>query len=261
MTIVHRLRARTAVLCAAVLGAVLLSLSLAPPANAAPAYRFWGYFQLKGDTWSFAQKGADQTKPADGAVEGWRYALAAQTDTRTPRDAPTFGEICAGTKAKKGTKRVGLVLDFGRPADAGSGAGKRPAQAGKACAQVPTDATGAEVLAAATGKVRVEKGMTCAILDWPAKGCGGQVKDVPAAAKAKDKPIQITAQLGTSEGPTGTSSPSGAAAAKQADQGEKGDGEEETSPLPFVLAGGAIVLLLGAAAVVAKRRRQDVDAA
>lgn len=259
MTIAHRLAARTAVVIAALIGAVMLSLSIAPPASAAPAHRFWGYFQLKDGSWEFAQKGADQVKPADGSVEGWRFALAGQTDTRTPRDTVTFKEICQDTKAKSGTKRVGVVLDFGRTADAESG---KPPQPTKACAQVPTGATGAEVLAK-VAPVRAEKGMTCGILNWPAKGCGGEVKEVPAAAKAKDKPVQITAQLGSS-GATPTDDAK--AAAKQQpnadeEEGEEGEEEEGSSAPVFIGVGVVIVLILGASTLIAKRRRKDVESA
>lgn len=261
MPIPHRLAARTAVVIAALIGAVMLSLSIAPPASAAPSHRFWGYFQLKGSSWEFAQKGADQMKPADGSVEGWRFALAGQTDTRTPRDTVTFKEICQDTKAKEGTKRVGVVLDFGRTADAESG---KPPQPTMACAQVPTAATGAEVLAK-VAPVRAEKGMTCGILNWPAKGCGGEVKDVPAAAKAKDKPVQITAQLGSS----GASPTDPQAAAKQqpnadeeeGEEGEEGEEEEGSSAPVFIGVGVVIVLILGASTLVAKRRRKDIESA
>lgn len=258
MTIAHRLTARTAAVIAVLIGAALLALSLAPSANAAAAYRFWGYFQQKGDSWSFAQKGADQVKPADGSVEGWRFALAGQTDTRAPRDMVTFKEICADTPAKDGTKRVGVVIDFGRAADAESGKPPKPVAH---CAQVPTKATGAQVLADVTD-VRTGKGMTCGIGGWPAKGCGGEVKEVPAAAKAKDGKVDIAvAQQNPASDTAASATPAAGDEPAEGEEGEEGEEEEEEegSPVPFVIAGVVIVVLLGAAAMIAKRRRTDVE--
>ena len=62
------------VVLAAVVAACLSALTLAP-AHAA-AYRYWGFYQLTGGTWAYAQKGPDQTVPKDGAVDGWRFAVA-----------------------------------------------------------------------------------------------------------------------------------------------------------------------------------------
>ncbi|WP_018156212.1 SCO2322 family protein [Demetria terragena] len=234
MTIVHRVATRTAAAFAAFLGAMLFALSVAPTADAASAYRFWGYFQLKDGAWAFSTKGPDQVKPADGSVEGWRYALAGPTDSRAPRDTVSFKEACAGTPAKEGTKRVGVVIDYGRTADAESGTPPKPVAE---CAQVPAAANGSQVLAAVTDAVRVEKGLTCGVDDWPAKGCGGEVKTVPAAAKAKDKPVSITAP-----------------AAKETD--------EDSSSAPILIGGGVVlVLLLGGGAAVAMRRRQSAESA
>src|SRR5690242_13169147 len=65
-------RAPFRVLLATVVAACRSVLTLAP-AQAA-AYRYWGFYQLTGTTWAFAQKGPDQTVPKDGAVDGWRFA-------------------------------------------------------------------------------------------------------------------------------------------------------------------------------------------
>lgn len=186
MSIVRRTPVR--VLLAAVVAACLSALTLAP-AQAA-AYRYWGFFQLEKGAWTFAQKGPDQTTPKDGTVEGWRFAVADESSTRYPRAVLTFDQLCGTTPAQAGKKRVGLVLDFGRPADAPEGA--TPPQPRALCAVVAADATSAAVLATA-GDVRAEKGLVCAVAGYPASDCGGAVKEVSPEAKAKDQPITIAA--------------------------------------------------------------------
>ena len=177
----------------------LLLAVMLPGAADAAAYRYWGYFQLSGDTWQFAPKGPDQTKPADGSVEGWRHAVGEEGSTRTPRVKVTFDDICGDTKAKSGEKRVAVVIDYGRVADTENGE-KPPAPVGE-CAQVPTAATGAEVLAD-VADVRSEQALVCAIDEFPATGCGGEVKKVSAAAKAPDEPVELkTDQASTSSAP------------------------------------------------------------
>jgi LPXTG-motif cell wall-anchored protein len=173
---------------------ILVAMSgvvVAGPAQAA-AYRFWGYFQLTDGAWAFALKGPAQIVPKDGAVEGWRFAVADESSTRTPRAKPAFDALCAGTTAKAGTKRVGLVLDYGRPADGADGAkGAQPPAARATCVAVPTKATGADVLLAGGAKLRLDKALTCGIDGWPATGCGEAVAKVPAAAASPDTAITI----------------------------------------------------------------------
>lgn len=171
--------------------AALTALVAAPQAQAS-AYRYWGYFQLTDGAWAFAQKGPEQTVPKDGSVEGWRFAVADQSSTRTPRVTPTFDQLCAGTTTTSGHKLVGLVVDFGRPADSSDGA-TPPAARGE-CVSVPQDATGSAVLAAAGLTLRVDKGLMCGIDNWPASGCGDPVAQVPAAAQSPDTSITLPAR-------------------------------------------------------------------
>src|SRR3954468_21308809 len=114
----------------------LAALVSASPAHA-DAYRYWGYYQLTDGSWAFAQKGPAETTPADGSVEGWRFAVADESSTRTPRVVPTFESLCGSTDKQSGNKLVGLVVDFGRPADGPGGASAPPAPIGQ-CASVPT---------------------------------------------------------------------------------------------------------------------------
>ena len=227
---------------AAVLGVALPSL-LAPAGTAhAASYRFWGYYQLTGSSWAFAQKGPAETTPKDGAVEGWRFAVSDETTPALPRATPTFAALCGGTAAKAGSKRVGVVIDSGRPADAEGGATPPAPQA--ACAVVDTKASGAEVLAT-VASVRVDKGLTCAINGYPATGCGAEVKQVPAAAKAADTPVTIPA--GATAAPS--ASPRRGPAGEPRDQRRR-PGRSGVSAATWA----GIIIVLALVAVVAPRR-------
>ncbi|MCZ4125300.1 SCO2322 family protein [Streptomyces sp. H39-S7] len=213
------------------LGALLAVCAL--PAHAA-SYRYWSFWQRSGDAWTYAQTGPALDRPADGTVEGWRFAASAEAqDASKPRDVPgatTFGAICAGTPPKGGTKRVALVLDFGTAADAGGGAA--PPAPRTACAQVPGDATGADALAAVAKPLRYNSaGMVCAVAGYPRTGCGEPVAGTTRATDASKTP----------------------APQASGDSGGDGDGG---GPSVGVFAGIAAVLALGGAALWQARRRR-----
>lgn len=155
-------------------------------ANAASAYRYWSYFHASGTTWEYYPKGPAETKPADGSVEGWRFAV--QTDPRAPRATVTFDDVCGDTKAASGKKRVAVVIDYGRAADSAGGA-EPPAPVAK-CASVPAAATGQEVLVA-VADLRQDKGLICGIDGYPATGCGDEVKQPSAEVAAADTPVTL----------------------------------------------------------------------
>lgn len=185
LNVLRRLAASLAVLAAVLIG-------LAGPAAAA-AYRYWGYYQLTDGAWAFATKGADQMTPKDGSVEGWRFAVAGESDTRFPRATLSFADICGSTPAQDGMKRVGVIIDYGREADAESGTPPAPRAA---CAVVDQAASGAQTLAA-VATARADKGLICGLDNWPAAGCGDEVKTPSEAAKADDTPIVIAAPAAT----------------------------------------------------------------
>ena len=113
-------------------------------------------------TSSPAAPGRSRTKgPADTTPQGRRRrGLALRRRRREhpalprgpPRPSP---DICGATPAKAGSKRVGVVIDAGRPADAETGA-TPPAPVAQ-CAVVDARASGAEVLSA-VASVRVGQG-------------------------------------------------------------------------------------------------------
>ena len=226
----HPARPAALLTLVALVAALFTALAPAGAAHAA-AYRYWGYFHLQSGTWAFAQTGPAQFTPKDGAVEGWRFAVGDESSTRLPRATPSFEDVCGATPAVAGKKRVGLVLDYGRPADAETGTPPAPAAR---CAVVDQKATGAEALAAVAG-VRADKGMTCAIDSWPASGCGGEVKQVSAAAKAADTPVTI-------------------AAAKKADAPTPAKADQGTSTSTLVLIGVVVLAALAVGAVALRRR-------
>src|SRR6478735_7464317 len=241
-------RAPVRVVLAAVVAACLSALTLTP-AHAA-AYRYWGFYQLTGGAWTYAQKGPDQTVPKDGAVDGWRFAVADESSTRYPRAVLTFDQVCGSTPAEAGKKRVGLVVDFGRPADAADGA--TPPEPKALCAVVATDATSAAVLAVA-GDVRTEKGLVCGVDGYPTSDCGGAVKEVTPEAKAADQPVTIAAPAATPSVSASTPAASGTDVAAAPTSGTSGG-----TVAAYVIAGLVLLALIGYLLMRSRSRaRQD----
>jgi hypothetical protein len=222
------LRAAVIVILATLAGGIAVA-----PAQAA-SYRYWGYFHLTKGAWAFAQTGAAQNTPANGAVEGWRFAVADESSIRAPRATPTFAALCTGTAAKVGTKRVALVIDFGRPADSADGV--TPPAPKASCVTVPAKATGADILVAGGATLRVSKALDCAIDGWPATGCGDPVANVSAAAASADTKITIASPKANAASPTSQSSTG--------------------SPM-LILGGAGALVLVGALGFAAWRRGSD----
>ncbi|MGY0023642.1 SCO2322 family protein [Streptomyces sp. cg35] len=197
----------------------LLGFTVAP-AQAA-GYRYWSFWERDGRSWTYASTGPSATTPSDGDVQGFRFAVSADSkDATQPRGTADFDAICAGTPAKDGVKRVALVIDFGTAQDAPGG--ETPPKPRTACARVAQDATSADALASVAKPLRYDSNaLLCAISGYPGTGCGEQV----------------TKKYGTTQEPAPkTSSGSG--------------------PSVGVIAGVAVVALLGVGAIwQAKRRR------
>ncbi|PID96277.1 MAG: hypothetical protein CSA84_05555 [Actinomycetales bacterium] len=204
----------------------VFALFLGPlPSATAAVYQYWSYWQVVDGAWAFATTGPAEAVPADGAIDGWRFTVADSSGARTPRALPAFDDLCGDTPAKDGTKRVGVVLDFGRIVD-GDGTTQPPDPIGT-CAQVAPEATGAEVLADAAASTRIEGGLVCAISDYPASGCGGEVPALTAEQQAPDTEVTLTP--GTT--PTETPAPTTAApdGADSPDSTGSSDGTSDTS--------------------------------
>lgn len=225
-------------------GAVLLAgtvTGLAAGPAQAQEYRYWSFWDGKGSSWAYATEGPASQRPADGAVEGFRFTVGADSaGAGKPRPAADFDAICRDTPAKDGRKRIGIVLDFGTAADAP--AGERPPAARSECAQVPEDASAGEALAAVARPLRYDaNALLCAIAGYPKAGCAEAVNGSKDGTKGRAK------------GSASSAAPSAGAAQDRADGG---GGSGDGGPSAGLLGGAAAVVALGAAAVWQARRRR-----
>ncbi len=157
------------------LTALLLALTANSQAQAA-GYRYWSFWDRTGTHWTYATQGPSTARPDDGDVQGFRFAVSADSaDAKQPRDpAPDFATICANSPAAEGKKRVALVIDFGTTSDAPSA--ETPPARRTACAVVAPDATTAEALATVAKPLRYDtNALLCAIEGYPEQGCGEQI--------------------------------------------------------------------------------------
>ncbi|MFF9025845.1 SCO2322 family protein [Streptomyces eurythermus] len=214
---------------APVLVAALLLLVCAGRAGAT-GYRYWSFWERTDGHWTYATQGPASVRPDDGTVQGFRFTVGADAaDAGRPRGTADFGTICADTPAKAGSKRVGLVLDFGTPADAPSG--EAPPERRAVCARVPSDASSADALAAVAGPLRYDtNALLCAIAGYPHKGCGEQVS--------------------TDREPT---------AGPESGSPESGSPESGSGPSLGLPIGVGVVALLAGAAIWQSRRRRNAS--
>ncbi|MFD3525360.1 SCO2322 family protein [Streptomyces sp. NPDC058653] len=215
---------------AGTLVAVLVAFTgaLAVPGTAhAAGYRYWSFWENDGGSWTYATQGPATARPADGTVDGYRFAVSADSqDAAKPREAPDFAAVCGSTPAKPGSKRVAVVVDPGTDADAPDGE-TPPAPLAK-CARVATDATSADALAAVAKPLRYSsEALLCGISGYPESGCGEQI--------SPDAPPSPSPTASTS-----TSTPH----------------EEDDPPTLGILAGAAAVLTLATAATWQAHRRR-----
>ncbi len=218
---------------AAVLAALFATIAALGTWGAAPAeatsYRFWTYWLGGDNDWSFSSQGASR-RPADGTVDGWRFAISeASSSTIPPRHSSSFSRICGSTDPVEGSKRVGLVVDFGTTSDAPDG--EAPGALINTCVVAPADANGYEVLDLAAIQMRTDSGLICGLNGYPATECGVVVAD-PEPSPTGD-PSGTDGGGGPGPGPTssgggstgtgekGTNQPSGSGGAS----GNAGEGD------------------------------------
>ncbi len=208
-------------------------VGMAGSAHAA-AYRYWTYWQGGTGTWAFATAGPASLVPADGSVEGWRFAVTttAGQASDAPTTKPSFADICGSTPAQPDRKRVALVVDPGPASIAPEGQAPPPAIA--SCIVAEPDATGYQVLRAAT-TVRTDGGLICAISDYPTGECAPVVED----------PVPVASSSASSSTATPTTTAMEPAAQAPA---------ESSSGVPWFTV--AVVVLLAIAGLVLWRRRQ-----
>jgi len=177
-------RGYTAMKLKIVLAIILISTFITPPAQAAEkGYRYWGYFQTApGKTaWTAAMTGPT-VDIADGSVEGWSFVFSSNDiPSVEPRVKPDFKKICAGVKADKDTKRIGLVIDFGSSSYAPKG--EKVKKTITTCVRVAKESQGIDVLGQVTKIRAAGSGLICGLAGYPAKECGVEIPTPKALIK------------------------------------------------------------------------------
>lgn len=224
----------------ALVGAILVTgvgTALAAPASASAApsegpsaYKYWGYYHATdGGDWTFSTVGAQDYVPKDGSLEGWRYGLDT-TGKRPPRVAPEFAGICGDDTPSAGNKLVAVVVDYGTQSEA-EGDDQTPPARG-ACADVPADASGQQVLQS-VAKVTLDGGLVAAVDGYPSVPTG----------KTFD-----SAQIPASE-------PTVALASDNNQASSSADESDDGLPWPVIGAGIVVVALASGAFARTVRRR------
>lgn len=174
--------------CALAAAAIAFAVSSAGPASATD-YRYWTYWSGTAGGWTFSSVGPASAVPADGDVEGWRFAVSrgVRGQGAEPRIAAraAYRQFCGDQPAASGKKRVAVVFDFGTAAEAPT-AQAPPAPRGT-CVEAPDSATGAAILSQAA-TVRSDDGLVCAIGGYPQGECAPAV----SAASASPRPERTT---------------------------------------------------------------------
>jgi hypothetical protein len=227
------------VLGAALIGAFGVTASSAArsaglESSAAPAFKYWGYYHGVGAGWEYSMDGPDQYVPDDGDVEGWRYGL----DTggkRPPRTVPDFDTICGGQPADPRSKRVAVVIDYGIQEEAEGNDETPPARG--ACARVPKDASGQDVLEA-VADLTFGEGSVAAIDGYPS---------VPSTDTFDSAEIPESEPTVDLFAPLVTPDPMESEAAAD-------DGDDDGPPWGLIGVGVVVVVIAGGAYVVVRRR-------
>jgi hypothetical protein len=238
---------QVALLVLTALAASILWATGAAAAHAATGYRYWNYFHVKAGSYAFATTGPAGYVPQDGSVEAYRYGLSGGAKGLTPRspaDRYSVTDICAGTTAGSGQKRVGVLVDYGSPADAPSG--QTPPKPRAACAVVPAAANGQQVLDAVSD-LRLDKQLVCGIDGYPASGCSVTVKNAPKPATEQQVSFTLPAKAGSSTAADDATATKAASSSKvQSDSG---------TSWTLVVVVAVVVVLAGAGLLLARRRR------
>jgi len=224
----------------AMLSLVLTSLAvvgLSSPAQATDYYLYWSYFQVTDGAYVASEKGVGGTVPADGSVDGYRYAAPDLAKPNLPRVDPakvTFDSVCGDTAVADGMKRVAVVIDFGVSEDAD---GQDVPDPRAQCASVPTKATGLKVLQS-VADVRTKTSsfgpLLCGIDGYPSGGCADVVTKTASPADAGFVSIAADTPADT------------------------GDSDSAGNNVALYAGLGAVVLALLAGGVFAARRNKTV---
>lgn len=188
---------------AGALAAAAITLAVVAPTAHAAAYRYWTYWTADAGAWAFASEGPATRIPADGSVDGWRFAVTTVAGAAgdAPRVAPDFDAICAGVSAPAGSKRVAVVIDSGPTAIAPDG--EEPPPPSAQCVVLDERATSADALTE-VATVRTQGGLVCGLAGYPREECAPAIPDIEAStltasASAEPSPTVVA----TSPEPTG----------------------------------------------------------
>ena len=166
---------------------VLISSQLvAMPSSqaASKGWRYWGYFQAApGATeWKAAMTGPT-VDIEDGAVEGWSFVFSSDdVPSVAPLAKPNFATICGKTKKDPDTKRIALVVDFGKKAYAPKG--EKVQRTIVRCVTTANASQGIDVLAQVVKLRAASSGLICGLNGYPKKECGVEI-ETPAALLKK----------------------------------------------------------------------------
>ncbi|CAB4885766.1 unannotated protein [freshwater metagenome] len=160
------------------LAVALISQSLISTATASTSkgWRYWGYYQAAANssTWKAAMTGPT-VDIADGSVEGWVFTFSNDDIPSTPPSVkPSFKTICGKTKAQAGTKRIGLVVDFGDQSY--SPKGEKAKKTIIKCVVTAKESQGIDVLAQEIKLRTADSGLICGLNGYPAKECGVEIQ-------------------------------------------------------------------------------------
>lgn len=144
------------------------------PASGESSYRYWSYWLQTDGVWISASAGAAATPVLDGSVQGWRFVAtgAALDETAQPSINPSFEEICGTNTGSADVVRMGLVIDYGTSADAGTDI--TPPQVETHCVEISATASSMQALVEVVD-LREEAGFVCALNSYPEIGCGESV--------------------------------------------------------------------------------------
>ena len=156
---------------------IATQVSVIPSANAATkGWRYWGYFQAApGATeWKAAMTGPT-VDIEDGAVEGWSFVFSSDdVPQAAPRIKPDFAKICGKVKKDPDTKRIALVIDFGKKAYAPKGE-KNP-QSIVRCVTTARSSQGIDVLGQVVKVRAASSGLICGFNGYPKRECGVEIE-------------------------------------------------------------------------------------
>lgn len=198
-----RLRRVAVTVLAGTVAAVSAVTMTAAPAQAASEYRWWGYwFASPGASgWTYASVGPAGHRVDDGAVEGWRFAVAVPNPSApSPRlsAAGAFDRICGGTPRPDGKDRVALVVDFGTGADAPPGEHPPTSSVRVSCVVVDDRSNALDVLTGAGYHARSDgSGLVCGLQGYPRSECGAVVK---ASSPPKPRPTRTPSRTSGASG-------------------------------------------------------------